>query len=103
MRRSSPATVGPRVLLRATYADPRADAAFVDRGERVFREEVSSQIVNQEPPLGIVARDAISGLRQVIGAERKELGDLRQLVRDEGGTRHLDHRAATIGNGYFGL
>ena len=42
---------------------------------------------------GVVARQAHRGLRQVVGAEGEELGDLRQLVREQRGARQLDHGA----------
>ena len=68
-----------------------ADPFDVDADERVFGQHPLVHVIRQEAP-GIVARQTEDGLRQVIGAEAEEVGDLRDLVRDQRGTRQLDHR-----------
>ena len=75
--------------------DQHADAGDVERLERVRREYCRLclvHVVGQEAA-SIIARKAHGGLRQVVGAERKELGDFGNLVREQRGARQLDHGA----------
>src|SRR6478672_3768085 len=65
----------------ALDADPhqRADAIAIDRHERIARQDAARR-VDAEERRGVVTADAEGGLGQVVGAEREELGGLRNLV-----------------------
>jgi hypothetical protein len=77
-------------------SDQLADAVDVERDERIVLEDAGAP-VGAEEAAGVVAADAEGGLRQVVGAEREELGALGDLARPERGARQLDHRADQIG------
>src|SRR2546423_6801552 len=74
------------------HAHHRADSIPIEDLERVRRDDLFLDVSREEALLGVVARDAQHGLREVVGAEREELGLRRDLVRDDAGTRDLDHR-----------
>ena len=71
------------------------DAGGVDRRERIRLEDAFLGVLLQERP-HVVSAHAEAGLGEVVGAERKELGRLRDLVGREGAARDLDHRAHEI-------
>ena len=79
--------------------DEFADAVLIDGDERVDLDDLRVEVV-AEDGRGIVAREAETGLRQVVGAEREELG-ARCRRRDLGGpqrrARQLDHGADLVG------
>src|SRR5688500_1962642 len=87
-----------RVRLAAelhAHADQLADAAEVDRLERVALEQLLLDVLGEEDAR-VVAAVAEGHLRQVVRAEAEELGRLRELVGRDRGARHLDHRAVEI-------
>ena len=49
--------------------------------------------VDAEEARGVVARDAEGRLRQIVGAEREELGRLGDFAGQQRGARQFDHRA----------
>ncbi len=74
----------------------RADAAPVEHLERIVLEDPLLEIDGDERGLGVVAAVAVGRLREVVGAEREELGVSGQLVGDDAGARQLDHRADLV-------
>src|SRR5438270_9878435 len=60
------------------------DSDGIQRLEWVHRQDLLLDVLQQELAFGIVAREAERGLRQVVGAERKEL---RVLGNVSGGQR----------------
>ena len=78
-------------------------AFLVDRLERVARQDLLLQVADDERALGVVAREAERGLRQVVGAEGEELRLLRDLARGQRGARDLDHGAELVGNANAGF
>src|SRR6184192_648983 len=58
-------------------SDQPAHARAVDRLERAAVDDVLVHVAGEESPLAVVAREAERGLRQVIGAEREEVGHAR--------------------------
>src|SRR3954470_8976393 len=75
--------------------DELADAFLVERDEGIDRQDALGH-VGAEEARGIVTADAVRRLREVIGAEREELGALRDLGREQAGARQLDHCADLI-------
>src|SRR5581483_9299972 len=73
-----------------------ADAFLVERLERVRLEHAVLEIEGQELALGVVARHPERRLREVVRAEREEVGHLRDLVRAQRRARQLDHRPAEV-------
>src|SRR6202022_4587436 len=60
------------------------DAVAIDRNERIdFQDSLCD--VGAEEPGGIIAADAVGGLRQIVGAERKELRRLRDVAGHQAG------------------
>ena len=57
-------------------------------------EDAVLEVVGEELALGVVAREAERGLREVVRAEREEVGVLGDLVGPDARARELDHRAA---------
>src|SRR5438876_10354285 len=74
----------------------RADAVLVERLEWIAWVDTEPVDVWNEEAARVVARHAERGLGQVVGAEREEIGDARDLVRGERAARHLDHGADEI-------
>src|SRR5579885_996335 len=72
-----------------------ADAVAIDRHKRVGRQDALCRVGTQEAPR-VVAADAKGGLRQVVGAERKELRRFGDLIGFERRTRQFDHGADLI-------
>ena len=72
-----------------------ADARDVQRLERVDRQDLLIDVFRHERA-DVVAREAEGHLRQVVGAERKELGLDGDLVGRQGGAGNLDHRADRV-------
>src|SRR3954452_18163837 len=70
-----------------------ADAELVDRLERAAVEDLLLHVRLEEAALGVVAREAQRRLREVVGAEREEVGMLGDAVGHEARARQLDHRA----------
>jgi len=64
-----------------------ADAADVDRFERVLLQNAVLEVVRQELPLRIVAGETKSRLRQVVRPEGEEVGVARDLVGADACTR----------------
>ncbi len=75
--------------------DQFADAVAVERHERIGRDD-ALRLVDAEKARRVVAADAVGGLRQIVGAEREELGRLRDLAGHERGARQFDHGADLI-------
>ena len=73
-----------------------ADAVLVEHLERVALEDAVLEVVGEELPLGVVAREAERRLGEVVRAERAEVGDLGDLVGPDARARQLDHRAAQV-------
>src|SRR5215469_1797306 len=73
-----------------------AHALAVDGLERVDLEDLLLQVPDDELALGVVPRVAERGLGQVVRAEGEELGVLRDVPRDQRGSRDLDHRAELV-------
>jgi hypothetical protein len=68
-------SVGAR---RAARSHPCARAGRrldVERVERVGRQQLVLEVLGHEPALDVVAAEPERHLRQVVGAEREELGD----------------------------
>src|SRR5437870_8590485 len=87
--------------LRAAAAldrDPHqvADAADVERLERVLLEHAVLEIRREELPLGVVTREAKRRLREIVRPEGEEIGLLGDLVRADACARELDHRPAQV-------
>src|SRR5581483_7263770 len=78
----------------ALDGDPHqaADAVLVEDLERVPLEDAVVQVAREELALGVVARDAERGLREVVGAEREEVRVPGDLARLHARARQLDHR-----------
>src|SRR5579862_201672 len=75
--------------------DQHPDARNVERLERIAREYSCLALVHifRQEPACIVTREPHHSLRQIIGAEREELSDFRNLVCKQRGARKLNHRA----------
>ncbi len=69
-----------------------ADAAYVQRLERVRSEDAVFEVVRQELALGVVAGEAERRLGQVVRAEAEEVGLCCDLVCADACARELDHR-----------
>ena len=78
-------------------ADPHqlADAALVDHRERIRGKDAALDVLRQELRR-VVARETEAHLRQVVRAEREEVGLGRDLVGGERGARDLDHGADRV-------
>src|SRR5665213_1071395 len=72
-------------------ADQFAHPFRIDRDERVLLED-AEPLIGADKARGIVARQAIGGLRQVVGAEAEEFRALGDLAGQQRGARQLDHR-----------
>ena len=94
----SPQTPSLRCCLRLA-AQPRAhphqlaDAGRVDRLERRAVDDLALEVGGEELRLDVVAREAERRLREVVRAEREEVGVVGDLVGQEARARQLDHRA----------
>ena len=75
-----------------------AHALHVEHLERVVLQDAALVVHRQELVLRILARERERRLRQVVGAEREELGDLGEVLRAHAGAHHLDHRAELAGH-----
>ena len=75
--------------------DQLAHPLLVEHRERVGGQQLLLEVEGQELA-DVVAAVAERHLGQVVGAEREELGVLRDLVRDQRGPRHLDHGAHRV-------
>src|SRR5438874_2016703 len=60
--------------------DELAHALLIERRERALGEDALRDVHRQERLVRVVARDAERRLREVVGAEGEELGDLRELA-----------------------
>src|SRR5258708_12509872 len=72
-----------------------AHTVAIDGDEGVAGKDAARH-VRAEKARGVVAADAVGGLRQVVGAEGKERRALGDLARAQRGARQLDHRADLI-------
>jgi hypothetical protein len=70
---------------------------MVEWDEGFFFIDTAVNLVRQEFAR-VVARQIIDRLRQVVGAEAEEVGAHRDLVRDQGSPRQLDHSADLVFN-----
>ncbi len=77
-------------------------ASLIQHCERVVGQQLLLQVERQELA-DVVAAVAVGQLSQVVGAEREELGVLRDPVRDQRGPRHLDHGADRVAHVPAGL
>ena len=68
-----------------------ADAFPVEYGERIFFEDLFSEVVTEEFTFGIVTAEAEASLRKVVGAEAEEFCVFGEFIGEECGTRHFDH------------
>src|SRR6185312_981390 len=66
------------------------DAFGVERDERIARDHILRQILVEEHA-GIVARKTERGLREIVGAEGKELRSLSNFPGAQRRPRQLDH------------
>src|SRR5881628_687028 len=89
--------VGPR-LASALDGDAhhRSDAVAVEHLEWVRGDDLLLDVLREEALLRVVARDAEDRLREVVRAEREELGLHRDLVGDKARAWDLDHRAELV-------
>src|ERR1019366_361755 len=69
-----------------------ADAVAIDRDERIDLQDSLGDIGAEESG-GVVAADAVSRLRQIVGAEREELRRLGDVAGHQAGARQFDHGA----------
>src|ERR1035437_7779165 len=70
----------------------QAGASLVKGGEGILFEDSGLDICRKEV-VDVVTRDAIGGLRQIVGAEAEELGFFGDLLGGEGRARQFDHGA----------
>src|SRR5688572_536638 len=88
--------------LAALAAESHADlhelphTGLVDGRKRIALQDALLQVLAQESGLGVIARDTECGLREIVGAEGKELGILGDAVRNEGGSWHFNHSTELI-------
>ena len=75
------------------HADERPDAVLVDRPERGALHDAAVHVAGHDPALDVVAREAEPGLREVVGAEREELGVACDVAGHEARAGQLDHGA----------
>jgi hypothetical protein len=103
-RRGLPAvfSADPNLQVRPGFpsficADPYklSDARLVQNLEWIILKDPVFQVKREKLP-GIIPRNAVSGLRKIIGAERKELRDFRYAIRGKRSARKLDHGAYEI-------
>src|SRR3954463_4495106 len=74
-----------------------SDAFTIKDGKRILLQDSLAQVCRQEL-VDVITREAESGLRQVVGAEAKELSVFRDLISDQSGARQLDHGSDEIFN-----
>ena len=77
------------------HPDQLADPLYIEADERVPGVDALFDI-RTEKARGVVAADAQRGLGQVVGAEREELGRVRDVAGAQRGAGQLDHRADEI-------
>src|SRR6476469_376048 len=71
------------------------DAIAIDRDERIdFQNSLAA--IGAEEARGVVAADTVSGLGQVVGAEREDLRVLRDVAGHQARARQFDHRTNLI-------
>jgi hypothetical protein len=76
--------VGPRIApFGYGHLHQLPHASLIEGGEGILLEDAKLEIGRQEV-VDVVARDAVGGLRQVVGAEREELGFLGDLIGGKG-------------------
>src|SRR6187455_806666 len=82
----------------AFHGDPHqvADTLSVEHLERVPLEDAVLQVVREELPLRVVAREAERRLREIVRPERAEVGVLGDLVGAHARARELDHRPDAV-------
>jgi hypothetical protein len=79
--------------------DKFTNTILVDRNERIGFKNLLLDVVGEDRRC-IIAAQAETGLRQVVGAERKEFGavvTLGDLVGFQGGAWQLDHGTDGVG------
>ena len=69
-----------------------ADSLLVDRAERRPLDDPDVLVVRDDAGFDVVAREAERRLREVVGAEREELGVARDVAGGEARAGQLDHR-----------
>src|SRR4030065_216528 len=103
-RARRPSRTAISITLPTPTPAPKPDGHFhhlsppllVDAGEGILRQDVLLQVFHQDPRLGVVARDAVGRLSQIVRAEREEFGITGNLIRRQSGARDLDHRAELV-------
>src|SRR5262249_57932563 len=78
-----------------TYFDQLAYAQLINRDERIGRK-YAARGIDAEETRRVIARNPEGGLGQVVGAERKEFGGLRNFAGHQGRTWQFDHRTDLI-------
>jgi Aldo/keto reductase family len=71
--------------------DQFADARLIDTSEGRALDDAEVRVPRHDTALDVVAGEAEGGLRQVVGAEREELGVARDVAGHEARPRQLDH------------
>ena len=74
------------------HLDQVPDSVHIDRHERVVLENSATHVIRQECAR-VISRQRVAHLSQVVGPEREEVGELRNLISADRGARDLDHRA----------
>ena len=80
----------PAALHGDAYELP--DALSVDRRERRAVDDLLLDVARDDPTLDVIAGEADSGLGEIVGAEREEVGVVGDAIGDKAGARKLDHR-----------
>ena len=75
-----------------------SDALAVEDLERVLRQDLAVDVLQQELALRVVAAEAVGHLGQVVRAEAEELGVLGDLAGGQRPARHLDHGPELVVN-----
>src|SRR6476646_9514120 len=76
--------------------DEFTNAIAIDRDERVDLQNSLGDIGAEESG-GVVATNAVGGLRQIVGAEGEEFGGLHDIAGHQARARQLDHRTDLVG------
>src|SRR5258705_9754451 len=78
-----------------SHLDQLTHTFLVENGKRILLDD-SLFKVRRQNLVDVVAREAPSGLREIVGTEREELGFFGNLRGDERGARQLDHGAHQV-------
>src|SRR4029079_12336488 len=72
--------------------DERSHTVGLQAGERADRKQLPLDVLCKQLALDVVAEETVVQLRQIVRAEREELGEAGQLAGDQGRARRLHHR-----------